>query len=206
MDRVAPGAGEVRRALELQRHFAMGGVDAQEDQYFLHRVIDLDQLRRQFLLAQQVAHPPDDFAGALVVFANVGKDLPHFVQSRRLGHEKHLGRLRVAQDRAERLVQFMGDDCGELADGSDPCHMGELLAIALKIDFYPFPLGDVDHGTHPAHNLTPRTAHELTSGDKPALGDTGNRRAKLHFKRLAALLRALDDGHSLRSVVGIDTS
>src|SRR5262249_38057100 len=70
---------------------------------------------------------------ALIVFANVGKDVPHFVQRRRVSRKEHLGRLGVAEDRTERLVEFMGDRRSQFTDGGDPCYMSEFFAIPLKL-------------------------------------------------------------------------
>src|SRR5262245_15924382 len=98
------------------------------------------------MLTKQTAQPPDDFAGALIVFTNVGEDIPHLVQRRRVSREEHLGRLGVTENRPERLVEFVGHRRSQFACGGDACYMSELFTIALKLGLHPFPLGDVADG------------------------------------------------------------
>ena len=61
-----------------------------------------------------------------------------FVQRRRVSHKKHFGRLGVAEDRTERLVQFVCDRRGKFADGGNPRHVGQFLAIPLKLELHRF--------------------------------------------------------------------
>src|SRR5205823_11628382 len=48
-----------------------------------------------------------------------------------------LGRLRIAQDRGQGLVQFMREGDGELADRRDPADVGEILPEVMRLDLRP---------------------------------------------------------------------
>ena len=76
---------------------------------------------------EQSAHPVDDGARALVVLADVGKNGADFVEVRRCVLQEQLRRLRVAQDRAERLIDLVRQRRRELAHHRDAAHVRDLL-------------------------------------------------------------------------------
>ena len=86
---------------------------------FRRDLVEIERLELRFALLQQRAQPADDFAGALVVVHDVVENLADLGQIERLLRQEALGRLGVAQDRRQRLVQLVGQRAGELAEHCD---------------------------------------------------------------------------------------
>ena len=71
---------------------------------------------------QQAAQAPDHLVGAQVVGADVERGCSSYLRERRLrAREHHLGGVRVAEDRAQRLVDLVRDGRGEFAGHRQAC-------------------------------------------------------------------------------------
>jgi hypothetical protein len=76
----------------------------------------------------------NDVTGPLVVRHDVVQDLAHLLEIHDGGREEALSRLRVAEDRRQRLVQLMGQRRGELPEGGHPADVGQLLSEPLRLE------------------------------------------------------------------------
>ena len=74
-------------------------------------------------------------ARALVVLDDVAQGAPRLIEVLAARGEEALGGLRVAQDRTEGLVQFMGQRGGELTQSGDAGDVREFIPQALCLQF-----------------------------------------------------------------------
>jgi hypothetical protein len=86
-------------------------------------------------LAKQQAQPLDDFAGAAVSGHYIGEDCPHLKQIMRLTRKMVPRGLGVAQDGAEGLVEFVGEQSGELTEHGQAGNAGQFIALLLDLEF-----------------------------------------------------------------------
>ena len=99
-----------------------------------HQRVHVDHLGPGVGPRQHLAHALDDVAGATVVVDDVGDNRAQFGQRRLLVLEKARGRLCVAQDSGERLVQLVGERRGELAHADHASDMRQLVPGALDFE------------------------------------------------------------------------
>ena len=85
----------------------------------------------------------DDFAGALVLVHDVRKDFAHLVEVNIVMREEALGRLGVAEDGGERLIQFMGERAGEFAEHRHAGKVGQFRPLLDCFGLGLFAGGDV---------------------------------------------------------------
>jgi len=95
--------------------------------------------------------PADHLSGAPIVGGDVPQDVLQLLGVEAAGGEEPLRRLRVAQDRRERLIDLVGQSAGELAEHRDPAEVRQLLALLVRLALGPPLLGDVaDESDHAA--------------------------------------------------------
>src|ERR1700677_1995439 len=94
-------------------------------------VRDRKRRRLEFALLDKRANLPDDFTCAVVVLDEVPQYLAHFFKIDWLRRHEALSRLRVAQDRGQRLVQLMRERTGKLSKSRDARQVRKLLPVAL---------------------------------------------------------------------------
>ena len=63
--------------------------------------------------------------------ANIGQDRAQFVPPIRTGREQEVGGIGVAQNRAEGLVDLVGDGARQLPGDREARGMGELAALLM---------------------------------------------------------------------------
>ena len=93
------------------------------------REIQLGSFEAAF--SDQITHPADYFTRATIVLDDVVQNLAHLSWVARIGSEETLGRLGIAANGRERLIQFMRQGSREFAHGGDSRYMGEFVAMAL---------------------------------------------------------------------------
>ena len=80
LDRIAPDMQRAGRGLEIQRHIARDGLHRKEFECVAHHLVEVDVPGLERRSLQESAQAADDFAGALVVALDVGKDFPDLVE------------------------------------------------------------------------------------------------------------------------------
>ncbi len=106
---------------------APGLVCVQEHVHVFHQFAEIHGTQVDFTPLQQAAQAIDHGPRPLVIFPDVGDDLANFREVRLLLLEIKFRRLRIAQDRAERLVQFVGQRSGQLAEHRHPPRVRQFL-------------------------------------------------------------------------------
>ena len=86
-------------------------------------------------LAQHLANPRNDIAGALVVSLDVGQYLRHFLKSGWIGLDQHFRRAGVVVNRAQRLIELVGDRRGQLPHRHAPVHVRHFGIALLRLGF-----------------------------------------------------------------------
>ena len=84
-------------------------------------------------LAQHVADPHEDFAGTLVVQLDVIQDLGHFVQVGWIGLDQKLRGTGIVVDRAEGLIELVGNRRGKPAHGHAAIHVRHRRQARLRL-------------------------------------------------------------------------
>ena len=100
---------------------------------------DVDPRAARFVVPQQGAHRPDRVRRPLVVAHDRLEDGAHLLRSDRATLEIAQPRLRVAEDRGERLVQLVRDRGGERGGARDAVGVPEAAAQLLRLVLEPRP-------------------------------------------------------------------
>ena len=146
MHAVATHARQITWHVDVQLHVPSGGVGPHETCDIANEFAHIERPRIEVLPLEQPAHPVDYGARTLVVLADVGEDRADLVEvGRFILHEK-LRSLRVAQDRAERLINLMRQRRGELAHHRDAADVSDLLPQDLCVQFGLFVRSDIAGG------------------------------------------------------------
>jgi hypothetical protein len=143
LNAVAPHCGQVRCESAGRRHAAHDKVAVRKFERVLDHAVQVERTKLRFALLQQISHPVDHVAGPLVGIHDIAEGAAQLCKVRRVARQKPLDRLGVAQDRRQRLIQFMGQGACKLAENADAREMRQLLALLLGIDLGPLPAGDV---------------------------------------------------------------
>ena len=106
-------------------------------EHLAHQLVRVERLELGLAALEQRAQPPDHLARALVGGDDVLQDLREDLRLGGLVGEEVLRRLRVAEDRGERLVQLVGDAAGELAQHRHARKMRELQALLARLELDP---------------------------------------------------------------------
>src|ERR1043166_573223 len=125
--------GELRHDLDRTRDEV--AVDDAED--LVDQLVGVEGLELRFAALEEGAQAPDDLARPLVGGDDVAQDLHQDLGVGRFVADEVLGRLGVAEDRGERLVQLVGDAPGELAEHRDPREVRELEALLARVELDP---------------------------------------------------------------------
>ena len=133
MHAVATDVRQIARHVHVQLHLPRRRIDPHERRDVAHERAHVEPPRVERLPLEQPAHAVDDVARALVVVADVGKNRADFVEVRRWVLQEELRRLRVAQDRRERLIDLVRQRRRELAHHRDAPRVGDLLPEALRL-------------------------------------------------------------------------
>ena len=104
VDAVAIDFRQTESEFGVEGDSAQRGIPADQLQHVFHQRVYINGHALQLSLAQQIAHPPDHFARALVVPANGGQNWAQLMKRRRLLFQKQFRRLRVGENGPERLV------------------------------------------------------------------------------------------------------
>ena len=94
--------------------------------------VDVDQVLARRLALHQRADPADDLARAPAVGGNALERAPRLHGFGRIGREPARAGGRVRHHRTERLVHFVGDRRGELAEHGHARNAGELRSSDLQ--------------------------------------------------------------------------
>ena len=98
----------------------------------------------------------DDLSGPHVVVADVVDDLPQLLDRDGLPAEQYLCRVRIAQDRAQRLVDLVRDRRGKLAYHGEPGDVSEPLIGFLD----PLAIRHIHQRADHPQRLSPRIAQD----------------------------------------------
>ena len=90
-----------------------------QPQNFHGHFIDIGRLKLRFALLEQHAEPADHLARPVIVDDDVIQNLANLGQIDDFFCQYPLRRLRVAEDRGQRLVQFMGQGAGQFPEAGD---------------------------------------------------------------------------------------
>lgn len=158
--------GKIGRELGFHRDAPALRVGAEQLHHVGGGLVQIQGLPLELALAQQLSHAPDHLARPQVVLPDVGQDPSHFIEAPGFGLEQHLGRIGVAQDRPERLVDLVRDGGNQLAHHGEPRRMSEPLIRLLR----PLAVRDVRHGADHPQRRSARSPH-----DEAALADVSVR-------------------------------
>jgi hypothetical protein len=106
--------------------------------------VPVDRAHLDLPLAGEAANASDHLARTQVVPSDVGEDPANFVDGAFASVEDHLRRFGVRQDRAERLIDLVGDRRRQLTDGGQPSDVGELAAPLPAFVLGPVPSPALD--------------------------------------------------------------
>jgi hypothetical protein len=98
--------------------------------------VEINMFRLKWCLLQQAPQSADDFAGAFVIPANVGKDFHELAEIGGWGFDNQFRRLGVGQNRAKWLVEFVRDRRGEFARHRITVDVSELRRALPCLHFY----------------------------------------------------------------------
>ena len=132
--------------IDIQLHPPRRCIDPHERRHIADKRGDVEPCRVERLPLEQRAHAIDDVASALVVRANVRKNRADLIEIRRGVLQEQLGRLGVAQDRRERLIDLMCQPGCELAHHRDAPRVRDLLLEQLCLLLGLFARGHVASG------------------------------------------------------------
>ena len=108
-----------RRQIQLEfqgeRHVNGDQFAAQHDGRFARHLADVEQLFLGRVLSRERAHAVDDLAGPLIVADDVLNGGPRFRQVGEIAGQQTAGGLRIGEDGAEWLVQFVGERAGDFS-------------------------------------------------------------------------------------------
>ena len=108
------------------------------------KVIDVDAFHLPLALFQKTAETMDDLAGAIVLMNNILKCIANFDKIRRILRQEMEGRLRIRQDRGERLVNFVRNGAGKFAEHGNPHQMLDFQTLQCGLSLGRLLFGDVD--------------------------------------------------------------
>ncbi len=146
LDPIARHGGKLRREVNAYADLTVDEVATHEREYLLDHLVHVDRLVLRFFLPQHGAQPRDDRAGPLVARDDVGEDLRDLIELRRVAGKKPLGRLCIAENRRQRLVQLVRKRAGQLAQHRYAREVRHLVALAGRFALAALALADVDHG------------------------------------------------------------
>ena len=127
---VAKNFGQLLRHRRVERHLMAGEAAAHEALHFFQERAHRHGLLDGVLLFQQRAKPADELTRALIFRDDVGEDLAYFGEIDVIARKRMLGRLRIAQNGSERLVQLMRHPARQLANYGDTRKVREPLLFA----------------------------------------------------------------------------
>nr|WP_321786662.1 hypothetical protein [Paraburkholderia sp. J94] len=116
---VAHDAGVGGVELRFEPDVAPFGFRRDQFQRAVERGVERERAERDALLLQQAAQALHDFIGAQGVALHVGEDFPQFVGVEIRCLDQQFRRIGIAQNRAQRLPDFMRDRCAQFADGGE---------------------------------------------------------------------------------------
>ena len=91
-----------------------------------------ERLNLDLAPTHQRANAANHLVGAQIIVADVGDDFAQQVERRILATQQRLGGFRVAQDRAQRLIDFVGHHGRELAHRREPRGVRQLAMSLLR--------------------------------------------------------------------------
>ena len=151
---IAQDRGQLAREVELDLDAELAGVALDHLGGVADQRVQVGRLPLGGLLAHQVAHAPDDLAGAQRLVGHRLEDRQELRGSHRpVAHAEH-GALRVVGDRPERLVDLVGEAGGHLADGAEAEDVGQLGLVLAGLLLGALALRDVGGDAPDAHRPT----------------------------------------------------
>ena len=111
--------------VELQHHPMPRELGPDERERLVDDVVEIEGKLPRLFFSEHRLDPPDHVIGALALRDHARHRQPDLVQIRRVAIEPPEAGFAIGHDRRQRLLHLMGDRGGELAQGDDPCHMGE---------------------------------------------------------------------------------
>ena len=143
---VAANVRQIGWHIDIQLHLPRRCIDPHERRHIADKRAHVEPFRVERLPLEQPAHAIDDVASAFVVRADVRKNRADLIEIRRGVLQEQLGRLRVAQDRRERLIDLMCQPRRELAHHRDAPRVRDLLPEQLCLLLSLFARGHVASG------------------------------------------------------------
>ena len=131
----SPRIGSASGVITLQFDFPADSQRRKKIDGFPRNFVEVEAFQFEGCLFQQAAHPPDDFAGALVVLQNIVHDFCEFVDVRVRRLQDCLRRFGVGQIAPKRLVDFVSDRGGQFASGREAVDMGKLCHALPRLHF-----------------------------------------------------------------------
>ncbi len=117
------------------------------------------------IVANEIPQPGQDGAGAPVVLDDVFQNAIDLVDARLVAVDQALAGLGVAQDRGQRLIEFMRNGAGQLAQGRDTGQVNDLPAQLLRFLLQRFLFGDVGQGAGETRHIP--AANAPAAGEQP---------------------------------------
>ena len=135
LDSVAVDRGQFGGKFGAQVHVPVHYIVPQQFQQITHDGVEIEGLHVDVAPAVQQAQPPDDFGCPAVSGHYIREDFPHLPQVRRVTRKMVLRDLDVAHDGAEGLVEFVGEQSGELTEHGQAGKAGQFIALLLDLEF-----------------------------------------------------------------------
>src|SRR5437762_6501540 len=112
--------------------------------YVHYNIVQINPLPRCLLFSYHPADLMNDAAGAPRISADISKEIAHLLRIDLTAINEAPARAGVARNSCERLIQFVGNRRGHLADQGDTAEVTELLASLLGFDFGLFSISNID--------------------------------------------------------------
>ena len=135
LDAISPNLGKISLHHNTQCHMVGPHLRFEQRRGLLDEFQRPDRLEAQLSVLEQRTHPLDHGRRPLIVFLNIGQDLPDLPKVRRILSQEGFARLGVAQNRPQRLVELMCQRRGELTQNEATLYACKLAAMLFRLGF-----------------------------------------------------------------------
>ena len=102
-------AGRLARQIGLDRDPPRDQLMTQQGGCRLDQLVEINGLKFALALLEQAAQPLNDLSGAVILLHDVLQRTANFLEVRCFRRQQMERRLRIRQNRGERLIDFVGD-------------------------------------------------------------------------------------------------
>jgi hypothetical protein len=126
LDTVPPHDWQVASEVRSQRDVTSRQLSAHQRDDVLDDRGEIQRCELDWTLPHQSSNPLDDVVRSLPIVGDVLEHFAKLIRVERAGGDPTQARLRIGDDRGQRLIDFVNDRGGQLSHGRDPRGMGEI--------------------------------------------------------------------------------